>query len=154
MREDFKNIVMFHGVSATEYSTPKQAFKKIKAIAENPEWEICCSNVHYGNIGIICTGDVIVAYNDDVSSLIDDNGHRYTDNHDDECTLEQWNNSVGTEAWVKNVKIHGIWIDEFYANQLVRSNLLKNFAKFGNIEIINHNSLIAKKAIDEYLNNL
>ena len=134
MRKEFTGVTMNHALNVFDSVeiTDKKMFKRILDIQTHPEWEVCCTNTstYIGTMGISCTGNVIAAYAEDVSSVVYGE-HRITDRKIKECSLEQWRRAVAPEAFVTEVRIKSIWIEDYHAFKIMRNNTLKNFIRLG-----------------------
>lgn len=140
MRNEFRNVLMNHGIEAFNNVNTDNRYQelltRILNIINNPQWEICCTNkdVYIGPIGITLTGDVIAAYAQDVASIYNANGHRYIPEptgKEKECSLKEWHRTIESEAWVRNVKIESIWIQDGIAYSMYKQDKLKYFKKLG-----------------------
>lgn len=87
----------------------------------NSDWEICTTfdKQYIGRIGIKVKGEVLVASNWDLHSLIEEDGHRYidemyADNIIDNIEDINIHGLANSEVIVRNYTICGVWIEENY----------------------------------------
>ena len=138
-----------HGL-ATGFSgrlTSEEIKKRAIEVAQNPEWQICCSDKsqRIGGIGLYVQGHVLYASNVDLWSSVDYKGHRTFNMSDwradglitslDEYSLKEWDHN---EVILTNYKIVGIWIKDWFFNQEGIKDLweeIKKTAKENNLAI-------------------
>lgn len=109
--DSFNDYVFNHGLNAYCLSPE---YDNAMGIAQNPEWEICCSfeGQYCGSIGLYIKGDCKLASNTDVYSELNNRGERYTTKSftliysPEEIELEEHGHG---EAILTNTRIVGIW---------------------------------------------
>ena len=138
-----------HGL-ATGFSgrlTSEEIKKRTIEVAQNPEWQICCSDKtqRIGGIGLYVQGHVLYVSNIDLWSSVDYKGHRTFDMSNwrsdglitsiEDYSLKEWDHN---EVILTNYKIVGIWVKDWFFNQEGIKDLweeIKKTAKENNLAI-------------------
>ena len=119
-------MLFYHGTMAFRdivddfINGPTIAVQRIRDLIQNPDWEVCCSDVPLGHIGVVLDGTPVAMFDGDVSSTVID-GHRVRSaehgTHHKELSIEEWATCISRthkEAWVTNYRIQSIWISESF----------------------------------------
>jgi hypothetical protein len=119
-------MMFYHGTMAFRaivddlVNGPTIAVQRIKDLIQNPDWEVCCSDIPLGNIGVILDGTPVAMFDGDVSSIVKD-GHRVRSTkygtQYKELSIEEWATCISKthkEAWVTNYNVQSIWITESF----------------------------------------
>lgn len=122
-----------HGLSAYRGSrSVREIFRSVDDIQSHPEWELCCTDTIYndkslvGEYGLYVKGTLTGLYDGDCWSEIDSQGNRYAtrsnpidldDLFDIRADGENYSHREYCEAWVKDVRIVGVWITDSAARR-------------------------------------
>lgn len=138
-----------HGL-ATGFSgrlTSEEIKKRAIEVAQNPDWQICCSDKtqRIGGIGLYVQGHVLYVSNIDLWSSVDYKGHRTFDMSNwrsdglitsiEDYSLDRWDHN---EVILTNYKIVGIWVKDWFFNQEGIKDLweeIKKTAKENNLAV-------------------
>ena len=124
--EGFDNVTLYHGFNA--FFVTKSYKQCFYDLMNHPEWQICTSTKYLGMIGVVVTGDVLMASSYDLFSGIDEenNNRRFFDKNDmdsivynyEDLELHEDDDDENNEIVVQNTKIKAIWVTEDANNKI------------------------------------
>ncbi len=121
----FDNVTLYHGFNA--FFTGKPYEYKFNTLMNHPERQICTSTKYLGLMGVIVTGDVLMASSYDLCSSVEtDTNRRWFDTRDidnlvsdyADLELHEDDDEENNEIVVTNVKIKAIWVTSDANNSL------------------------------------
>jgi hypothetical protein len=119
----FENVKLYHGFGA--FFSKKPIAKCFEDLMMHSEWEICTSTKWLGMIGVIVTGDILLASSFDLFSGIDrENGKRFFDSKQlqdlvydyKDLVLHEDDPDENNEIVLRNTKVNAIWVTSDASN--------------------------------------
>lgn len=106
----------FHGLDAYNFDDP---IYNLSELLEHSEWEICTSTKALGNLGVICTGDVVTASSVDLASYVVDGERCFLTTKRAEGIVSDYS-QLDSSMWahdeivMKNTNIKAFWVRDSY----------------------------------------
>lgn len=119
--EEWVGSVFHHGVTA--FNREEDGVQRIIELSTCTDLQICTSTEMIGGYGISVSGDILVAANHDIWSVINENtGQRFFDcwEHDTVSSIEELYNIEGdhNEIVMTNFNIEAIWCKHYVASEI------------------------------------
>lgn len=127
---EFDSMRFFHGVNA--FGISGDGDENMIKVLSNSTMELCCSTKTLGSMGVILKGEVLLASNRDLCSMIGEDGHRCISlgmASDIIYTKDQMKKTITNDEYVvTNYKVSAIWVRRGY---MISSTVLKKAKELG-----------------------